>query len=138
MKNCVIYINEECCICLEYLTTERVSCQRYLTVEHVSSQIHKLKCCGNEIHTKCIYEMFVYEPVIDYKVIFKCPLCRNTDNFSKVLSFKDLKKYTNDKVIIKKYIFSKFIKFDYNLFILRFLVVLCMLFIGYLLIFVIP
>ena len=76
-------MNCECCICLEYLNTD----------------IHVLKCCFNDIHTKCIYEMFVFAD--DF--IFKCPLCRTCEKFNCILTLKDIKKYTNNCDIIDKY-----------------------------------
>ena len=61
---------KECCICLEYLNTD----------------IHVLKCCLNDIHTKCIYEMFVF---VEDDSIFTCPLCRTCDKFNDILTLKD-------------------------------------------------
>lgn len=83
IKECTIEMNYECCICLEYLNTD----------------IHLLKCCLNNIHTKCIYEMFVFTT----NDIFTCPLCRTCDKFNDILTLKDIKKYTNNYDIINKY-----------------------------------
>lgn len=87
IENYVIEINQECCICLDYLNLNT----------------NKLECCNNEIHNKCIYDIFVHESVIDNKVIFTCPLCRTQQNFKSVVSLKEIKKYTNDLEIINKY-----------------------------------
>lgn len=94
-QNYVIEINQECCICLDYLNLNT----------------SKLKCCYNEIHNKCIYDMFVHERVVDNKVIFTCPLCRKQQDFKRVVSLKEIKKYTNDLEIINKYKLNKFTKF---------------------------
>lgn len=86
---CIIEIYSECCICLDYLKVDFI----------------KLDCCDNTIHTKCIYDMFVHAPFNENenKVIFTCPLCRKQKNFKNVISLKNIKKYTNDYNIIKKY-----------------------------------
>ena len=94
-QNYAIEINQECCICLEYLNLNT----------------SKLKCCDNEIHNKCIYDIFVHEPVVDNKVFFTCPLCRTQQKFKNVISFKDLKKYTNDLEILCKYNLCKVNKY---------------------------
>ena len=94
----IIEINQECCICLDFLNKD----------------FSKLDCCGNIIHTRCIYDMFVHEPinVNENKVIFTCPLCRKKNDFKNVISLKDIKKYTNDYNILCKYKLLKFNKFN--------------------------
>lgn len=82
---CIIHI--ECCICLDYLDQD----------------IYNLKCCSNQIHNKCVYDMFVHEHIKENKVIFTCPFCRNQQNFNRVVSLKDIKKYTTDFEILSKY-----------------------------------
>lgn len=93
MKNdlCLIEINSECCICLDFLDTE----------------IHKLGCCNNDIHIKCLYEMFVFQPIVNSNVIFTCPLCRKQQPFNCVLSLHDIYKYRDDYNIIHKYILPR-------------------------------
>jgi hypothetical protein len=92
----IIEIYSECCVCLEFLNVD----------------LSKLYCCGNSIHTKCIYDMFVHERVNENKeVVFTCPLCRKHTNFKNVISLKDIKKYTNDKIILCKYKQGKFSKY---------------------------
>jgi hypothetical protein len=95
MKIDIIEINTECCVCLDFLDID----------------VHTLKCCCNEIHIKCIYEMFVCKPIINDKVIFTCPLCRKQDDFKNIISLKEIKKYTRNYDIINKYKLQK--KFNY-------------------------
>lgn len=87
MKSEFCIIDIECCICLEIFEQD----------------IYNLKCCSNQIHNKCVYEMFLHEPIKENKVIFKCPFCRTQENFNCILSVKDIKKYTNEFEILNKY-----------------------------------
>lgn len=113
---CIIKIYSECCICLDYLNVDCI----------------KLDCCDNTIHTKCIYNMFVHTPfnVNENKVIFTCPLCRKQKNFKKVISLKNIKKYTNDYNIINKYKQDNFDKYkEIRTFVIIFLCVIILIFI---------
>lgn len=87
MKSEFCIIDIECCICLE----------------NFEQDIYNLKCCSNRIHNKCVYEMFVHEPIKENKVIFTCPFCRTQKNFNSIVSLKDIKKYTNEFEILNKY-----------------------------------
>lgn len=115
----VIEINQECCICLDYLNVD----------------LSKLDCCSNIIHTKCIYDMFVHEHINENKeVVFTCPLCRKHTDFKNVISLKDIKKYTNNKVIINKYKQGKFNKYIElcQLYLPKFIIFFCIAIIIYL------